>query len=87
MLLEFARALYCFALLLQVCEERLQFSLSENVKTNVLWGTTIKDTAMLRTWGEEVTGSSGDLVTVKEQREDERYGCCRIKTLATDYSV
>lgn len=58
-------------LMMQVCEERLQFSLSENVKTNVLWGATVKDTVMLRTWGERVTESSSDLVTVKEQREEE----------------
>ena len=56
----------------QVCEERLQFSLSENVKTNVLWGATVKDTVMLRPWGEQITESSGELVTVKEQK-DERY--------------
>lgn len=66
-------SLYCFALLFQVCEERLQFSLSENVKTNVLWGTTVKDTVMLRTWGEQITESSSDLVTMKEEREEERY--------------
>lgn len=57
-----------------MCEERLQFSLSENVKTNVLWGTTVKDTVVLRPWGEQITESSGELkVTVKEQKEDERY--------------
>ncbi|XP_008320881.1 uncharacterized protein LOC103387854 isoform X2 [Cynoglossus semilaevis] len=57
-------------LMMQVCEERLQFSLSENVKTNVLWGETIKDTVMLRPWGEPITESS-ELVIVTEQREDE----------------
>lgn len=65
--------LYCFLLLLQVCEERLQFSLSENVKTNVLWGATVKDTVMIRPWGEQITDTSSELVTVKEQKEDERY--------------
>lgn len=58
-------------LMMQVCEERLQFSLSENVKTNVLWGATVKDTVMLRPWGEQITESSRELVTVKEQKEDE----------------
>lgn len=54
-----------------MCEERLQFSLSENVKTNVLWGATVKDSVMLRPWGEQIAESS-ELVTVKEQKEDER---------------
>ncbi|XP_069551885.1 uncharacterized protein lmtk3 isoform X2 [Brachyistius frenatus] len=58
-------------LMMQVCEERLQFSLSENVKTNLLWGETVKDTVMLRPWGEQVRESSSELVTMKEQREDE----------------
>lgn len=65
--------LYCFVLLLQVCEERLQFSLSENVKTNVLWGATVKDTVTLRPWGEQIAENSSELVAVKEQKEDERY--------------
>ncbi|KAI3361088.1 hypothetical protein L3Q82_013287 [Scortum barcoo] len=58
-------------LMMQVCEERLQFSLSENVKTNVLWGATVKDTVTLRPWGEQITENSSELVTVKEQKEDE----------------
>ncbi|XP_049438500.1 uncharacterized protein lmtk3 isoform X2 [Epinephelus fuscoguttatus] len=58
-------------LMMQVCEERLQFSLSENVKTNVLWGSTVKDTVMLRPWGEQITENSSELVTVEEQKEDE----------------
>ncbi|XP_031708798.1 uncharacterized protein lmtk3 isoform X2 [Anarrhichthys ocellatus] len=58
-------------LMMQVCEERLQFSLSENVKTNVLWGSTVKDTVTLRPWGEQITESSSELVTVLEQQEDE----------------
>nr|XP_043890369.1 uncharacterized protein lmtk3 isoform X1 [Solea senegalensis] len=57
-------------LMMQVCEERLQFSLSENVNTNVLWGATIKDTVTLRPWGEQISESS-ELVTVTEQPEDE----------------
>lgn len=65
--------LYCIVLFHQVCEERLQFSLSENVKTNVLWGTTIKDTVVLRPWGEQITESSEEVkVTLKEQEENER---------------
>lgn len=61
-----------FVLVLQVCEERLQFSLSENVKTNVLWGSTVKDTVTLRPWGEQIAENSTEEVTVKEQEEDER---------------
>ncbi|XP_028984156.1 uncharacterized protein lmtk3 isoform X2 [Betta splendens] len=57
-------------LMMQVCEERLQFSLSENVKTNVLWGTTVKDTAVLRPWGEPATESGGELVPVEERAEE-----------------
>lgn len=57
----------------QVCEERLQFSLSENVKTNVLWGSTVKDTVMLRPWGEQIKEDGTEVVTVEEQKEDERY--------------
>lgn len=39
-------------LCLQVCEEKLQYSLSENVKTNVLWGSTVTDSIILHPWGE-----------------------------------
>ena len=56
-----------------MCEERLQFSLSENVKTNVLWGSTVKDTVMIRPWSEQIAENSSELVTVTEQNEDERY--------------
>ncbi|XP_028325523.1 uncharacterized protein lmtk3 isoform X2 [Gouania willdenowi] len=54
-------------LMMQVCEERLQFSLSENVKTNVLWGADVKDSVTLRPWGEPESG--GEEVTVNEQQE------------------
>ncbi|CAJ1062388.1 uncharacterized protein LOC127366509 isoform X2 [Xyrichtys novacula] len=60
-------------LMMQVCEERLQFSLSENVKTNVLWGTTVKDTVTLRPWGEQITENSSELVPVEEQKESESH--------------
>lgn len=55
---------------LQVCEERLQFSLSENVKTNVLWGNTVKDTVTLRPWGEQIAENSTEEATVEEQEEE-----------------
>ncbi|KAM4568177.1 uncharacterized protein lmtk3 isoform 2-T2 [Fundulus diaphanus] len=56
-------------LMMQVCEERLQFSLSENVKTNMLWGSAVKETVTLRPWGEQVREScSGPM---EDQREDE----------------
>lgn len=61
-------------LLRQVCEERLQFSLSENVKTNVLWGSTIKDTVTLRPWGEQIKENSTEAVTEDEEYQEERYG-------------
>lgn len=56
-----------------MCEERLQFSLSENVKTNVLWGSTVKDTVTLRPWGEQIKENSTELVTVDEGKQEERY--------------
>ncbi|XP_068179764.1 uncharacterized protein lmtk3 [Antennarius striatus] len=56
---------------MQVCEERLQFSLSENVQTNVLWGSTVKDTVMLRPWGEQIAENSTELITVKQQKVEE----------------
>ncbi|KAF6739725.1 Serine/threonine-protein kinase LMTK3 [Oryzias melastigma] len=59
-------------LMMQVCEERLQFSLSENVKTNVLWGSAVKDTVMLRTWGEQAE-ESDELMSVRDQEEDESH--------------
>ncbi|XP_034554039.1 uncharacterized protein LOC117823089 [Notolabrus celidotus] len=58
-------------LMMQVCEERLQFSLCENVKTNVLWGATVKDTVTLRPWGEQIAENSKELVAVEQQKEDE----------------
>lgn len=53
-----------------MCEERLQFSLSENVKTNVLWGNTVKDTVTLRPWGEQIAENSTEEATVEEQEEE-----------------
>ncbi|XP_029927983.1 uncharacterized protein lmtk3 [Myripristis murdjan] len=58
-------------LMMQVCEERLQFSLSENVQTNVLWGATVKDTVTLRPWGEQIIESVGAPSSEKEKNEDE----------------
>lgn len=63
----------CFFLSLQVCEERLQFSLSENVKTNVLWGNTVKDTVTLRPWGEQIANNSMEEVAAEKQGEEERW--------------
>lgn len=56
-----------------MCEERLQFSLSENVKTNVLWGATVTDTVTLRPWGEQIAENNKESVAAEEQKEDERY--------------
>lgn len=63
----------CVVSLLQVCEERLQFSLSENVKTNVLWGSTVKDTVTLRPWGEQIKENSTEVVTEDDEKQEERY--------------
>lgn len=57
--------------MLQVCEERLQFSLNENVKTNMLWGSAVKETVTLRPWREQVKESCSR--SVEDQRKDERY--------------
>jgi hypothetical protein len=51
---------------LQVCEERLQFSLCENVKTNVLRGATVSDSVILRPWGDQPLDGGGDTVSVKD---------------------
>ncbi|XP_054637632.1 uncharacterized protein lmtk3 [Dunckerocampus dactyliophorus] len=56
---------------MQVCEERLQFSLSENVKTNVLWGMTVKDTVTLRPWGEQAMEDCSETVAEEDLNEDE----------------
>ncbi|KAG5856358.1 hypothetical protein ANANG_G00007150 [Anguilla anguilla] len=53
-------------LMMQVCEERLQYSLSENVKKNVLWGATVSEAVVLHPW-------SG-LVTEEGERQREKDG-------------
>ncbi|XP_061114440.1 uncharacterized protein LOC133139124 isoform X1 [Conger conger] len=55
-------------LMMQVCEERLQYSLSENVKKNVLWGTTVSEAVVLHPWSGLVT-EEGD-----RQREKDSQG-------------
>lgn len=45
-----------------MCEERLQYSLSENVNTNILLGPTVSDSVVLRPWGD---------TAAKEQEEEE----------------
>lgn len=57
-------------LMMQVCEERLQFSLSENVKTNVLWGETITDSVTLRPWEEQITEVPESNGEVDEPQEE-----------------
>ncbi|MCI4374280.1 hypothetical protein PGIGA_G00004530 [Pangasianodon gigas] len=47
-------------LMMQVCEEKLQYSLSENVQTNVLWGSTITDRVILRPWAETSASTASD---------------------------
>eukprot|EP00063_Salmo_salar_P082306 XP_014057141.1 PREDICTED: serine/threonine-protein kinase LMTK3 isoform X4 [Salmo salar] len=58
-------------LMMQVCEERLQFSLCENVKTNVLRGTTVSDSVILRPWGDQPLDGGGDTVSVKDVGSEE----------------
>uniref|UniRef100_A0A8C1LB08 non-specific serine/threonine protein kinase n=1 Tax=Cyprinus carpio TaxID=7962 RepID=A0A8C1LB08_CYPCA len=58
-------------LMMQVCEERLQYSLSENVKTNVLWGSTVSDSVILHPWGASTTSSSEENVANKDFQENE----------------
>ncbi|KAM6968290.1 uncharacterized protein lmtk3 [Aplochiton taeniatus] len=59
-------------LMMQVCEERLQFSLSENVKTNVLWGATVSHSVTLQPWGDQTTADSQNPVSVKDSKNMER---------------
>ncbi|XP_071025184.1 uncharacterized protein [Oncorhynchus clarkii lewisi] len=58
-------------LMMQVCEERLQFSLCENVKTNVLRGATVSDSIILRPWGDQSFDGGGDAVSVKDVGSEE----------------
>ncbi|KAL0985182.1 hypothetical protein UPYG_G00153830 [Umbra pygmaea] len=56
-------------LMMQVCEERLQFSLSENVKTNVFRGAMVSDSVILHPWGEQLLGDGGDIICVGREEE------------------
>ncbi|XP_060777066.1 uncharacterized protein lmtk3 isoform X2 [Neoarius graeffei] len=47
-------------LMMQICEEKLQYSLSENVQTNVLWGSTMTDSVILHPWAETGAGAATD---------------------------
>ncbi|KAL1259691.1 hypothetical protein QQF64_010268, partial [Cirrhinus molitorella] len=58
-------------LMMQVCEERLQYSLSENVKTNVLWGSTVSDSVILHPWGAPTTSSSEENAASKDFQEND----------------
>ncbi|XP_051577808.1 uncharacterized protein lmtk3 [Myxocyprinus asiaticus] len=58
-------------LMMQVCKEKLQYSLSENVKTNVLWGSTVSDSVILHPWGATTTSSPEGSVSNKEEKESE----------------
>ncbi|XP_015236717.1 PREDICTED: serine/threonine-protein kinase LMTK3 isoform X1 [Cyprinodon variegatus] len=58
-------------LMMQVCEERLQFSLSENVKTKMLWGSAVKETVTLRPWGEQVEESCSGPEEYQSQDESQ----------------
>ncbi|XP_066538759.1 uncharacterized protein lmtk3 isoform X2 [Hoplias malabaricus] len=58
-------------LMMQVCEEKLQYSLSENVKTNVLWGSTLTDSVILRPWGDTNTTNDTDAAREKPSQDHE----------------
>ncbi|KAK7886290.1 hypothetical protein WMY93_025911 [Mugilogobius chulae] len=63
-------------LMKQICEERLQFSLSENVKTNMLLAETLKDTTDLQTLGEQIaeaaeSESNGEMFRDPQEEEEE----------------
>ncbi|XP_077072610.1 uncharacterized protein lmtk3 isoform X2 [Siphateles boraxobius] len=58
-------------LMMQVCEERLQYSLSENVQTNVLWGSTVSDSVILHPWGASTTSSSEESVSREDFQDNE----------------
>ncbi|XP_059921001.1 uncharacterized protein lmtk3 isoform X1 [Gadus macrocephalus] len=58
-------------LMMQVCEERLQFSLSENVQTNVLWGSTMEETVTLRPWGAQSKDGTVDSVKMEDKNAEQ----------------
>ncbi|XP_039535579.1 uncharacterized protein lmtk3 isoform X2 [Pimephales promelas] len=58
-------------LMMQVCEERLQYSLSENVQTNVLWGSTVSESVILHPWGASTTSSSEESVSREDFQDNE----------------
>ncbi|XP_036436017.1 uncharacterized protein si:dkey-40m6.8 [Colossoma macropomum] len=58
-------------LMMQVCEEKLQYSLSENVKTNVLWGSALTDSVILRPWGDTSTATENDAAREKASQDTE----------------
>ncbi|XP_026120275.1 uncharacterized protein LOC113099612 isoform X2 [Carassius auratus] len=58
-------------LMMQVCEERLQYSLSENVKANVLWGSAVSDSVIQHPCGASTTWSSEENVANKDFQENE----------------
>ncbi|XP_017537298.2 uncharacterized protein si:dkey-40m6.8 [Pygocentrus nattereri] len=58
-------------LMMQVCEEKLQYSLSENVKTNVLWGSALTDSVILRPWGDTSTATENDAAKEKASQDTE----------------
>nr|XP_055066405.1 uncharacterized protein LOC129448223 isoform X2 [Misgurnus anguillicaudatus] len=58
-------------LMMQVCEERLQYSLSENVKTNVLWGSTVSDSVIIHPWGASTTSSPEESAVSRDTEDKE----------------
>lgn len=58
---------------LKVCEEKLQYSLSENVQTNVLWGSTITDSVILHPWAETSAGTATAATSEEASMRNERF--------------
>ncbi|KAM9487703.1 uncharacterized protein lmtk3 isoform 1-T1 [Clarias gariepinus] len=58
-------------LMMQVCEEKLQYSLSENVQTNVLWGSTVTESVVLHPWAETSISTASDAANIQMSRGTE----------------
>lgn len=65
----FLANVHCF----KVCEEKLQYSLSENVQTNVLWGSTVTESVVLHPWAETSISTASDAANIQMSRGTERF--------------
>lgn len=78
-----------FTLFFKICEEKLQYSLSENVQTNVLWGSTVTDSVILHPWAETSAGAATDAANEEASMGTERFVVymCALKFVSLLYSV